>query len=223
MRSVRSLVIGLCYNTHRETERVLIVIVIGLKEFQARRIGWTGVNVPDEAGQRALTKAFAEKWYCFWGACVTLLTRGHCSCLTLLLCLPRLGCCSHGLALCALSYSKSWYLLLWLVDIEVMVCWVERISMGQLILVASREFKSLHIDAYMPLTKATNALKHAVGKAPAPITEGSAKYASISSSENFFLSQIVFTHMAANSQCSACAAVHLLGGLPPSSLAFDSC
>lgn len=33
----------------------------GLKEFEARWIGWAGVNVPDEAGQRALEKALAEK------------------------------------------------------------------------------------------------------------------------------------------------------------------
>lgn len=32
-----------------------------MKEFEARWIGWAGVNVPDEAGQRALTKALAEK------------------------------------------------------------------------------------------------------------------------------------------------------------------
>ncbi|KAL7241893.1 hypothetical protein ACSBR1_014467 [Camellia fascicularis] len=31
------------------------------REFEARWIGWAGVNVPDEAGQRALTKALAEK------------------------------------------------------------------------------------------------------------------------------------------------------------------
>ncbi|GMQ02728.1 hypothetical protein CsSME_00048824 [Camellia sinensis var. sinensis] len=30
-------------------------------EFEARWIGWAGVNVPDEAGQRALTKALAKK------------------------------------------------------------------------------------------------------------------------------------------------------------------
>jgi trehalose 6-phosphate synthase/phosphatase len=33
----------------------------GLKEFDARWIGWAGVNVPDEIGQEALTKALAEK------------------------------------------------------------------------------------------------------------------------------------------------------------------
>lgn len=33
----------------------------GVKEFEARWIGWAGVNVPDEIGQRALTKALAEK------------------------------------------------------------------------------------------------------------------------------------------------------------------
>lgn len=33
----------------------------GVKEFEARWIGWAGVNVPDEVGQKALTKALAEK------------------------------------------------------------------------------------------------------------------------------------------------------------------
>lgn len=32
-----------------------------MKEFDARWIGWAGVNVPDEIGQKALTKALAEK------------------------------------------------------------------------------------------------------------------------------------------------------------------
>lgn len=32
-----------------------------MKEFEARWIGWAGVNVPDEVGQKALTKALAEK------------------------------------------------------------------------------------------------------------------------------------------------------------------
>lgn len=32
-----------------------------MKEFDARWIGWAGVNVPDDVGQRALTKALAEK------------------------------------------------------------------------------------------------------------------------------------------------------------------
>lgn len=35
--------------------------VKGVKEFEARWIGWAGVNVPDEIGQKALTKALAEK------------------------------------------------------------------------------------------------------------------------------------------------------------------
>lgn len=34
---------------------------IGVKQFEARWIGWAGVNVPDEIGQKALTKALAEK------------------------------------------------------------------------------------------------------------------------------------------------------------------
>lgn len=33
----------------------------GVKEFDARWIGWAGVNVPDSVGQKALTKALAEK------------------------------------------------------------------------------------------------------------------------------------------------------------------
>jgi len=36
----------------------------GVKEFEARWIGWAGVNVPDEIGQKALTKALAEKVHC---------------------------------------------------------------------------------------------------------------------------------------------------------------
>ena len=32
-----------------------------MKEFETRWIGWAGVNVPDESGQKALTKALAEK------------------------------------------------------------------------------------------------------------------------------------------------------------------
>ena len=33
----------------------------GVRDFEARWIGWAGVNVPDEAGQKALTRALAEK------------------------------------------------------------------------------------------------------------------------------------------------------------------
>ncbi|XP_010272681.1 PREDICTED: alpha,alpha-trehalose-phosphate synthase [UDP-forming] 1 isoform X2 [Nelumbo nucifera] len=39
----------------------LVSALLGVKEFEARWIGWAGVNVPDEVGQRALTKALAEK------------------------------------------------------------------------------------------------------------------------------------------------------------------
>ncbi|KAL3508805.1 hypothetical protein ACH5RR_028206 [Cinchona calisaya] len=39
----------------------LVTALLGVKEFEARWIGWAGVNVPDEAGQKALTKALAEK------------------------------------------------------------------------------------------------------------------------------------------------------------------
>jgi hypothetical protein len=37
-----------------------VVSVEGVKEFDTRWIGWAGVNVPDEVGQKALTKALAE-------------------------------------------------------------------------------------------------------------------------------------------------------------------
>ncbi|KAM6552290.1 hypothetical protein CsatB_002098 [Cannabis sativa] len=39
----------------------LVSALLGVKEFDARWIGWAGVNVPDETGQIALTKALAEK------------------------------------------------------------------------------------------------------------------------------------------------------------------
>ncbi|KAJ8761922.1 hypothetical protein K2173_006524 [Erythroxylum novogranatense] len=39
----------------------LVRALLGVKEFDARWIGWAGVNVPDEVGQKALTKALAEK------------------------------------------------------------------------------------------------------------------------------------------------------------------
>ncbi|CAN0891222.1 Alpha,alpha-trehalose-phosphate synthase [UDP-forming] 1 [Linum grandiflorum] len=39
----------------------LVSALLGVKEFEARWIGWAGVNVPDEVGQKALTKALAEK------------------------------------------------------------------------------------------------------------------------------------------------------------------
>ncbi|CAA6665699.1 unnamed protein product [Spirodela intermedia] len=38
----------------------LVSALLGV-EFEAKWIGWAGVNVPDETGQRALTKALAEK------------------------------------------------------------------------------------------------------------------------------------------------------------------
>ena len=34
---------------------------VGVKEFEARWIGWAGVNVPDEVGKKALTAALAHK------------------------------------------------------------------------------------------------------------------------------------------------------------------
>ncbi|KAL9236489.1 hypothetical protein vseg_011153 [Gypsophila vaccaria] len=39
----------------------LVSALLGVKEFEARWIGWAGVNVPDKVGQNALTKALAEK------------------------------------------------------------------------------------------------------------------------------------------------------------------
>ncbi|XP_068636737.1 alpha,alpha-trehalose-phosphate synthase [UDP-forming] 1-like [Aristolochia californica] len=39
----------------------LVSALLGVKEFEAKWIGWAGVNVPDEVGQKALTKALAEK------------------------------------------------------------------------------------------------------------------------------------------------------------------
>lgn len=39
----------------------LVSALLGVKEFEARWIGWACVNVPDEAGQKALTKALVEK------------------------------------------------------------------------------------------------------------------------------------------------------------------
>eukprot|EP01018_Ginkgo_biloba_P022259 Gb_01329 [translate_table: standard] len=39
----------------------LVSALLGVKQFEAKWIGWAGVNVPDEAGQIALSKALAEK------------------------------------------------------------------------------------------------------------------------------------------------------------------
>ncbi|KAL2245511.1 alpha,alpha-trehalose-phosphate synthase [UDP-forming] 1 [Sesamum indicum] len=39
----------------------LVSALLGVKEFEARWIGWAGVNVPDEVGRKALTEALAEK------------------------------------------------------------------------------------------------------------------------------------------------------------------
>ncbi|XP_022720951.1 alpha,alpha-trehalose-phosphate synthase [UDP-forming] 1-like [Durio zibethinus] len=39
----------------------LVSALLGVKEFETRWIGWAGVNVPDEIGKEALTKALAEK------------------------------------------------------------------------------------------------------------------------------------------------------------------
>ena len=40
---------------------MLPLFFVGVKDFEQRWIGWAGVNVPDEAGQKALTAALAEK------------------------------------------------------------------------------------------------------------------------------------------------------------------
>eukprot|EP00252_Welwitschia_mirabilis_P016505 TRINITY_DN36399_c0_g1_i1.p1 TRINITY_DN36399_c0_g1~~TRINITY_DN36399_c0_g1_i1.p1 ORF type:complete len:196 (-),score=36.22 TRINITY_DN36399_c0_g1_i1:34-621(-) len=39
----------------------LVSALLGLKQFEAKWIGWAGVNVPDEEGQIALTNALAQK------------------------------------------------------------------------------------------------------------------------------------------------------------------
>ncbi|KAK3006405.1 hypothetical protein RJ639_015546, partial [Escallonia herrerae] len=39
----------------------LVSALLGVNDFEARWIGWAGVNVPDEIGQRSLTIALAEK------------------------------------------------------------------------------------------------------------------------------------------------------------------
>ncbi|KAF5475262.1 hypothetical protein F2P56_007086 [Juglans regia] len=39
----------------------LVSALLGLKEFDARWIGWAGVNVPDDVGRRTLTHALAQK------------------------------------------------------------------------------------------------------------------------------------------------------------------
>ncbi|KAG6607944.1 Alpha,alpha-trehalose-phosphate synthase [UDP-forming] 1 [Cucurbita argyrosperma subsp. argyrosperma] len=39
----------------------LVSALLGVNDFEARWIGWAGVNVPDEVGQKALTEALAEK------------------------------------------------------------------------------------------------------------------------------------------------------------------
>lgn len=37
------------------------IFLTGLNKFEAKWIGWAGVNVPDEVGQKSLTEALAEK------------------------------------------------------------------------------------------------------------------------------------------------------------------
>lgn len=53
---------------HSKVQLSLVIIFFfeGVKEFDARWIGWAGVNVPDSVGQKALTKALAEKVQNSW-------------------------------------------------------------------------------------------------------------------------------------------------------------
>lgn len=55
---------------HFSIVRLPCFVYEGVKEFETRWIGWAGVNVPDEIGQKALTKALAEKvtpiFLCNW-------------------------------------------------------------------------------------------------------------------------------------------------------------
>lgn len=39
----------------------LLLVQSGVKDVDAKWIGWAGVNVSDEVGQRALVRALAEK------------------------------------------------------------------------------------------------------------------------------------------------------------------
>lgn len=55
----------------------------GVREFEARWIGWAGVNVPDEVGQKALTKALAEKVCKFCLLLVLGVLRGYSSAMIL--------------------------------------------------------------------------------------------------------------------------------------------
>lgn len=55
---VSNSIVSLCFS---QAETNIFGSLEGVKEFEARWIGWAGVNVPDEIGQRALTKALAEK------------------------------------------------------------------------------------------------------------------------------------------------------------------
>lgn len=41
--------------------RIAAPLLEGINEFETRWIGWAGVNVPDEIGQKSLTLALAEK------------------------------------------------------------------------------------------------------------------------------------------------------------------
>lgn len=45
----------------RKAYYCVFFVIVGVKDVDAKWIGWAGVNVPDEVGQRALTKALAEK------------------------------------------------------------------------------------------------------------------------------------------------------------------
>ncbi|KAH6831523.1 trehalose-6-phosphate synthase, partial [Perilla frutescens var. hirtella] len=40
-----------------------LFVFTSVKEFEARWIGWLGINLPDEIGQSVLTRALVEKRY----------------------------------------------------------------------------------------------------------------------------------------------------------------
>lgn len=44
-----------------ENDAFSMDLLKGVNEFETRWIGWAGVNVPDEVGQKALSEALAEK------------------------------------------------------------------------------------------------------------------------------------------------------------------
>lgn len=48
-------------NENYDVSSAKFYFIVGVKEFEARWIGWAGVNVPDEVGKQALASALAEK------------------------------------------------------------------------------------------------------------------------------------------------------------------